>query len=170
MHSWADDQTKELTTELAGPWSSVTVLRMIDQGCVAPFHIGFRVRSIKGGLTITSWKKVKGREVEGVEQSLKSITKEAFCAALLEHYKAAVASLDIHERMAALPTAEERDAAAKASMSDGSMLIGGFGALGIDILIVKDGRGRQFTDSFGSTGWEAFERWMVGMTAQAEGR
>lgn len=167
MRAWAADQSSELTKELAGPWSVVTVTMMVDQGCVAPTYKGVRVRSVEGGLTIATFKTDRVKDVEGAAQPVKSFTREEFCAAVLKHYQAAVASEDIHERIAALPTQQERDKEwALADKAIKGISIGGFGALGIDIRIVREGQVSHFDDNYGSTGWDAFEQWITDISSK----
>lgn len=163
MRAWAADQSAELTKELAGPWSVVTVTMMVDQGCVAPIWKGVRVRSRIGDLTVATLQKEIGKEVEGAEQPFKSFTREEFCVAVLKHYQAAAASEDMHEQIAALPTQEERERERERALAfkAAGQPIGGFGALGIDIRIVREGQVSHFDDNYGSTGWEAFQQWII---------
>ena len=169
MRAWAADQSAELTKELAGPWSAVTVTMMVDQGCVAPVYQGVRVRSAEGGWTIATFRTGRVKDVVGAAQSVKSFTREEFCAAVLKHYQAAVASEDIHERIAALPTQQERDKEwALVVKAMKGIPIGGFGATGIHIRIVREGHVSFFNDNYGSTGWDAFEKWITDISPKTK--
>ena len=169
MRAWAADQSAELTKELAGTWSAVTVTMMVDQGCVAPVYLGVRVRSAEGGLTIAIFSADRVKDVEGAAQPVKSFTREEFCAAVLKHYQAALASEDIHERIAALPTQQERDKEwALAVKAMKGIPIGGFGALGIYIRIVREGHVSHFDDNYGSTGWDAFQKWITDISPKTK--
>ncbi|WP_395738828.1 hypothetical protein [Prosthecobacter sp.] len=164
VNSWAADRSKDLASELAAAWESVTVTMMIDQGCVAPMWRGVRVRSDKGVLTVSTWNdRGKGGpndKTEGPVQSATSFTREKFCAAILKHYQAAVASEDIQEHLASLSTQEEREKEMSRIFKTMGHPIGGFGAIGIDIRIVRDGRVIHFSDSYGETGADAFGLWL----------
>jgi hypothetical protein len=161
MRAWAADQSAQLTKELAGAWSEVTVTMMVDQGCVAPIYQGVRIRSAEGGLTIATFKTDTGKDIEGAAQPVKSFIREEFCAAVLKHYQAGVASEDFSEQINALPTQEERERAIALAFKAAGHPIGGFGALGIDIRIVREGQISHFDDNYGSTGWEAFQQWIT---------
>ncbi|MFC5453624.1 hypothetical protein [Prosthecobacter fluviatilis] len=172
MNSWAADRSKDLASELSAAWESVTVSMMIDQGCVAPEWRGVRVRSDKGVLTVSTWKDAgKGGandKTEGPVRPVASFTREKLCAAILRHYQTAVASEDTQEYLASLSTQEEREKEMSRIFKTTGHPIGGFGAIGIDIRIVRDGRVIHFSDSYGEIGADAFGRWLEEIISQAK--
>ncbi len=166
------DRSKELTTELASPWSSVIVSKLIDEGCVAPCYVGVRVRSMNGNLTITTWGEENGKQVEGVEQPVTSFAREEFCAAVLKHYQAAVAPVDFDKHLAALPTQEARKKEQETAMAllikAGGFPIGEFGGDGIDIRIFRGELVGRFRDNYDSAGWVDFQKWIHKITPKTK--
>lgn len=180
MNSWAADRSKELAAKLtedlvaklAAPWESVTVSMMSFPGCQEPRWSGVRVCSAKGELTISTWNDHynagPNHKAEGPVQPVTTFTREEFCAAILKHYRAAVASEDISEHLASFPTREEREEEMARILKAVGTPIGGFDVTGIDIRIVRDGGVSHFEDNYGDTGFHAFWEWLKGITPPAK--
>jgi hypothetical protein len=151
-----------LADDLGKEWGVLTVSAMINQGCVAPIYCGVRIRRSEAGITIASWREENEKQVDGEVRKLTDTDLKKALEAVITHYRAAQASVDIHEHIASLPTEEARKAEwVRVMKAAGGTPIGGFGSDGIDIRIQGLQRiERRYRDNYGASGRDPFHDWL----------